>query len=168
MDKELGKNLCRIFVRSFEDGTEKEIYRFTHRLEMTGSLSPDGQWLAVVTRERNRALTIIPTKGGEPKVLFSFEHVGGHPTALTWTADGKYILFSLSLKKQGLQKSLWRIPAAGGEPQNLGLRMAFYDNLSAHPDGNRIAFSSYGASWKNPEIWVMENFLPEEKFAGRR
>ena len=167
MSKELGKNLCRIFVRNFEDGMEKEIYRFTHRLEMTGSLSPDGQWLAVVTRERNRALTIIPTKGGEPKVLFRFEHVGGHPTALTWTANGKHILFSLSLKKQGLQKSLWRIPMAGGKPQNLGLRMAFYDNLSAHPDGSRIAFSSYGASWKNPEIWVMENFLPEEKTGGK-
>ena len=168
MDKDLEKHLCRIFVRSFEDGTEKSLYRFTHRLEMTGSLSPDGQWLAVVTRARNRALTIIPTKGGEPKVLFRFEHVGGHPTALTWTADGKYILFSLSQKNQGLQKSLWRIPVAGGEPQNLGLRMAFYDNLSAHPDGSRIAFSSYGASWKNPEIWVMENFLPDEKIAGRR
>jgi len=157
------KNLCRIFVRSFEDGKEKELYRFTHRLGLTGSLSPDGQWLAFVTRERNRALTIIPTKGGEPKELFRFEHVGGHPTALTWTADGKHILFSLSQKKQGLQKSLWRIPIAGGEPQNLGLRMAFYDNLSVHPDGSRIAFSSYGASWKNPEMWVMENFLPEEK-----
>jgi len=168
MDKDLEKHLCRIFIRSFKDGTEKELYRFSHRLEMTGSLSPDGQWLAVVTRERNRALTIIPTKGGEPKVLFCFEHVGGHPTALTWTADGKHILFSLSQKKQGLQKSLWCIPAAGGEPQNLGFRMAFYDNLSAHPDGSRIAFSSYGASWKNPEIWVMENFLPDGKFAGRR
>jgi Tol biopolymer transport system component len=168
MDRDLGTNLCRIFVRSFEDGTEKEIYRFTHRLEMTGSLSPDGQWLAVVTRERNRALTIIPSKGGEAKVLLRFEHVGGHPTALTWTADGKHILFSLSLKKKGLQKSLWRIPAAGGEPENLGFRMAFYDNLSAHPDGSRIAFSSYGASWKNPEIWVMENFLPDEKIVGRR
>jgi Tol biopolymer transport system component len=167
MDKD-ETNLCRIFLRSFEDGTEKEIYRFTHRLEMTGSLSPGGQWLAVVTRERRRALMIIPTTGGEPKVLFRFEHVGGHPTALTWTADGKNILFSLSLKKKGLQKSIWRIPAAGGEPQNLGFRMAFYDNLSAHPDGSRIAFSSYGASWKNPEIWVMENFLPDEKIAGRR
>ncbi|MEE8604975.1 MAG: tetratricopeptide repeat protein, partial [Candidatus Aminicenantaceae bacterium] len=167
MHKDLEKHLCRIFVRSFDDGTEKELYRFTLRLGMTASLSPDGQWFAVVTRERNRVLTIIPTKGGEPKVLFRFEHVGGHPTALTWTADGKYILFSLSQKKQGLQKSLWRIPVAGGEPQNLGLRMAFYDNLSAHPDGRRVAFSSYGASWKNPEIWVMENFLPEEKTEGK-
>jgi len=168
MHKDLEKHLCRIFVRSFDDGTEKELYRFTHRLGMTGSLSPDGQWLAFVTREKKRALTIIPTKGGEPKVLLRFEHVGGHPTALTWSADGKFILFSLSLKKQGLQKSLWRIPVAGGEPQNLGLRMAFYDNLSAHPDGRRVAFSSYGASWKNPEIWVMENFLPDGKFADRR
>jgi Tol biopolymer transport system component len=161
------KNLYRIFVRSFEDGKEKELYRFTHRLGLTGSLSPDGEWLAFVTRERNRALTIIPTKGGEPKELFRFEHIGGHPTALTWTTDGKHILFSLSQKKQGLQKTLWRIPVAGGEPQNLGFQMAFYDNLSAHPDGSRIAFSSYGASWKNPEIWVMENFLPEEKTEGK-
>jgi Tol biopolymer transport system component len=163
MDKDLESHLCRIFVRSFEDGTEKEIYRFSHRLGMTAALSPDDQWLAVVTREKTRALTIIPTRGGELKMIFRFEHVGGHPTALTWTADGNHILFSLSQKKQGLQKTLWRIPASGGKPQNLGFRMAFYDNLSSHPDGCRFAFSSYGVSWKNPEIWVMENFLPEEK-----
>ena len=157
------KSLCRIFVRSFENETEKELYRLSHRLGVSCSLSPDGQWLAIVSRERKRALAIIPTTGGEPKELFRFEHVGGHPTALTWTADGKYILFSLSQKKRGLQKSLWCIPSVGGKPQNLGLRMAYYDNLSAHPNGEHIAFSSWGPTYQMPEIWVMENFWPEAK-----
>jgi hypothetical protein len=32
-------------------------------------------------------------------------------------------------------------------------------DLSAHPDGKRIAFN--GGSWGGTrEIWVMENFLP--------
>jgi len=161
--QDLEKSLCRIFVRSFEDGTEKELYRLSHLLGISWSLSPDGKWLAFVSRKKKRALIIIPATGGEPKELFRFEHIGGHPTALTWTADGKYILFSLSQKKEGLQKSLWRIPSVGGKPQNLGLRMAYYDNLSAHPDGEHIAFSSWGPTYQMPEIWVMENFLPKEK-----
>ena len=156
-------NLTRVFMRSFEDGTEKEIYRLPHRLGLNASLSPDGQWLAFVSREKKRTLRIMPATGGEPRELYKFEHFGGHPTALTWTADEKHILFSLSERKRGLPTSIWRIPVAGGEPQDLGFEMKFFDNISAHPDGQHFAFSSYGTEYRPSEVWVMENFLPENK-----
>jgi hypothetical protein len=35
----------------------------------------------------------------------------------------------------------------------------FY-HLTVHPDGTRLAFTSYGSAPKHPEIWVMDNFLP--------
>ena len=54
---------------------------------------------------------------------------------------------------------LWRIPAEGGEPQNLGLTMKVYQPLSFHPDGRRIAFTGPGLSLGD-EVWAMENFLP--------
>ena len=63
-------------------------------------------------------------------------------------------------KKDDPKGELYRIPAQGGEPEKLGLEMSgFIINLSAHPDGRHIAFSSSEQSIG--EIWVMENFLPE-------
>lgn len=32
--------------------------------------------------------------------------------------------------------------------------------LNFHPDGKRLAFTSYGPAPKYLELWVMENFLP--------
>lgn len=34
-------------------------------------------------------------------------------------------------------------------------------HLNIHPDGQRIAFASMVGDMMLPEIWVMENFLPE-------
>ena len=156
-------NLTRVFCRSLEDGAEKEIYRLPHRLGLTASMSPDSQWIAFVSREKERTLRIMPVTGGDLKELYTFEHVGGHPTALTWTADGKYILFSLSERKRGLPTSIWRIPVSGGIPQDLGFKMKFFNNISAHPNGKQFAFSSYGTEYRPSEVWVMENFLPLAK-----
>jgi hypothetical protein len=36
-------------------------------------------------------------------------------------------------------------------------------NISPHPDGRQIAFTSLGLTDKGPEIWVMKNFLPESR-----
>jgi len=79
---------------------------------------------------------------------------------MTWTADGKYILFSKPLGPEGDKEEwdLWRVPAEGGEAQRLGVGMRC-DDPSAHPDGQKIAFSSYGRTSLD-ELWVLENFLP--------
>jgi hypothetical protein len=51
----------------------------------------------------------------------------------------------------------------GGEPEKTGIAMIQLRHFSVHPDGRRIAFSSRGVETKSPEVWVMENFLPEAK-----
>jgi len=79
-----------------------------------------------------------------------------------WTPTGREILLSKRVSS-GMQEQkcdeLWMIPTEGGEPRKLGLAM---DKIlkSIHPDGQRIAFISHKGG---AEIWVMENFLPEEK-----
>ena len=56
---------------------------------------------------------------------------------------------------QDLTFGLWRVPAQGGEAQEVGLTMEFLRGLRVHPDGQRIAFA---AGWSGaPEVWVMEN-----------
>ena len=75
-------------------------------------------------------------------------------------ADGKHVLFSEREPEQDAWE-LYRIPLEGGEAQKLGLKMkSGFMNLSAHPYGRSIAFSS---AKRNAEFWVMENFLPKSK-----
>ena len=57
---------------------------------------------------------------------------------------------------------LWRIPADGGQPQEVGLAMDRLRHLRVHPDGRRIAFT---AGRQTGEMWVMENFLPKPEVA---
>ena len=158
-------NIYQILVRDLASDTEKEIYRSEDPIKI--SLSPDGQWLALLANffmsDKKPCLNVIPSAGGEPRELCRFEEgidfiQAGAP--ITWTADGKYILFAMKLpKKDDAKGELYRIPAEGGELERLGLEMnGWLINLSAHPDGQHIAFSSSEQSIA--EIWVMENFLP--------
>ncbi len=131
------------------------------------SLSPDGQWLAIQAHffmsEKKPRLNIIQSAGGKSRELFRFEEgIDMHAGApFTWTADGKYILFTVKTTQNDDKKGeLYRIPAEGGEPEKLGLEInGFIINLSAHPNGRHIAFSS--SEHPVAEIWVMENLLPE-------
>jgi len=55
---------------------------------------------------------------------------------------------------------LWRILAAGGEPQKLEITLPNMEHLRIHPDGRQIAFSSSSPQAAKSEVWVLENFLP--------
>jgi len=54
------------------------------------------------------------------------------------------------------------IPVEGGRIQTVNLTARELNSLCIHPNGSLVAYSAQSA---NPpyEIWVMENFLPEEK-----
>jgi Tol biopolymer transport system component len=156
-------NIFQVIVRDLKSGTEKVLYRSDDKFNI--SLSPDGQWLALifVSKEKPR-LIVMPAAGGESRELCRFEEddgfIFGSSCSITWTADGKYILFTMiDSKIDDPQWELCRIPTDGGELEKLGLKMSgSFFNLSVHPDGRHIAFSSREQS--GSEVWVMENFLP--------
>ena len=100
----------------------------------------------------------MPVTGGEPRELCRFEK-GELIFSITWTVDGKYILFAIKGPRQD-KWDLCRIPAKGGELEKLGLEMIGIRDLSFHPDGRHIVFFSHGSTVKPNEVWVMENFLP--------
>jgi hypothetical protein len=54
------------------------------------------------------------------------------------------------------------VPTAGGEPQKAGLSMSQLMILRVSPDGKNVAFTASEQPEKS-EVWVMENFLPNEK-----
>jgi Tol biopolymer transport system component len=139
---------------------QKEIYRQNvPTIIRIFALSPDGKQLAF---EESNCLRVIAADGGEARDLLKVQPQEGL-SSIAWTIDGKEVIFSKALSPANLQEQtceLWRIPAEGGEPQKLGLAMERIDNLRVHPDGKRIAFV---AGQYRAEVWVMENFLPEEK-----
>jgi Tol biopolymer transport system component len=169
-------NICQIILRDLETGIEEVIYHAPgeETLNFGISLSPDGDWLALInfnvfgvysiTRGGKRALKIMPAAGGETRELYVFvDNWNNRPIPIAWTADGKYILFLREKPEKDDPKwELCRISADGGEPEKLGLEMTRFEfninSLSVHPDGRHIAFST--STTRPGEIWVMENLLP--------
>jgi Tol biopolymer transport system component len=163
------KKLSRVLVRDLETGQEMELYRQIAPPDIGSvTLSPDGKYLAFLTAEGDMAkkkltdiLRVIPVAGGKPCDLVQIplpETIGPY----AWTPTGREILFAkgLDYRKKDKKCELWMIPAQGGEARSLGLTIDRIFNLSIHPDGQRIAFSSGKPA---AEVWVMENFLPEEE-----
>jgi len=166
MDKET--RVRKVMSRDLESGAEKTLYESKKFLQIT--LSPDGLWLAVNSRDLDlstprAAMLLLPTSGGEVKDLITSKegkgfYIGFHGLC-TWTIDGKYILFGRIIGPAG--NIICRVPASGGEIEKIGVAIPGEraSSLSMAPDGRRIAFSSYTLPL-SPAVWVMENFLPSD------
>ncbi len=158
-----GRGSDRILVRHLKTGQESELFRQfpVHNL----ALSPDGGQLAFSSKDPGTdtvTLNVIPTSGGIPRELVRVKEDIPFRGSIVWTPDGGYVIFAKTKRAPSATveevEELWRVPAEGGEPQKLGLAMKRLGYLSVHPDGRRIAFT---AGLGIPEVWVMENFLPE-------
>jgi Tol biopolymer transport system component len=160
-----------IYVVNTQTGSYREIYSGTPGLYP--ALSSDGSHLAFAdTRGDQSGLWMIPTSGGEPRPLVLFEEPPdsvrwkGHVWGIAWSADDETVLY---LKDGELGAGLWMVPASGGTPKRMDLAVPGMDgfpvtrDLRLHPDGQRIVFTAAGA---HREVWVMENFLPDEGRGG--
>ncbi|MFC2157840.1 tetratricopeptide repeat protein [Acidobacteriota bacterium] len=166
------KKVRRLIIRNLKTGDEKDIDRpfYEDNDRFRCALSPDGKQFALLSFVRNDNLLVIhilPVSGGEARELYRTEYSLSFSLVLTWSQDGKYILFSNVVPGQEEKAvptfQLFRISAEGGEPQALDLKMTRIHNLSVHPDGKTFAFYSFGTTYKEPILWKMENFLPGKK-----
>jgi Tol biopolymer transport system component len=126
------------------------------------AVSPDGKWLAFVNEHGKKSLRIMPTSGGEPREVHSFDHPD-HVITPAWSADGRSIYLP---KLRDHQKNIWdlcRVPLDGSAVEKIDLGYLWVRYLTVSPDGRHIAFSSSGTERKPSEVWVMENFLPSAK-----
>ena len=92
---------------------------------------------------------VIPSRGGEARELVRVEH-SNH---LSWTSDGRYLLFFLR-NDNGRRRTLMRVPREGGNAQRLWESEERMPGLSPSPDGRRVA---YFTQENEAEIWVLEN-----------
>jgi len=157
------KNL--LFYRSLETGRTREIHRVRPPDHLGPFIvSPDGRQIVIHEGGGNGpVLKVIPTEGGEPRELYRGPHFDH---ALAWTPDGRHILFGspdLETDPDAGRMELWRIPVSGGSPERVGLaKEGRFHDLRISPDGRRLAFT---AEEPSKEVWVLENFLPEQKVA---
>jgi Tol biopolymer transport system component len=149
-----------VFVHNFETGREERVSGSPSDAQWM-DISPDGKWLVLMNRGARRTIRIMPTAGGEPREIYSFEEEENVLLTPAWSADGRYIYFPKLQKSPILD--LYRISADGGDAQKIDLSMGRFRHFTVHPDSQRLAFSSLGAIPKDNEVWVMENFLPTDK-----
>lgn len=158
-----------ICVRDLGNGDEKVLHSASPALNGAMAVSPDGRWISTLDRPKSKdgkVLSIISTESGEARQLFKFGQKD-NPSSIrhAWSADGKYILYGRRVAVGDSHKfEVWRIPVDGGQPQKTGLEMpGVIDYVSAHPDGEHLAFENMAPMSASPaEVWVMENFLLRE------
>jgi len=146
-----------LLARNLETGQENELHSAVYRF----ALSPDGRRLAVITADARGGsphLMILPAAGGEARTLLSLGLKELIWSDLTWTPDGRALLFTrFRNAPQGRTTGVWRISAEGGKPQPLPLEMAGLRDVRVHPDGRQVAFTT--GQWAT-EVWAIDNLLP--------
>ena len=125
--------------------------------------SPNGELVAFWVRTDSAAsvLSVVAMNGGDSREVFR-SPPGYEIRTLTWSADGRYILFAqhpIRSTATPAKVSVQRVPVGGGPAEETGIAMEDIVNLRAHPDGKRISFG--GGAGRNTEIWMMENFFPK-------
>jgi Tol biopolymer transport system component len=86
---------------------------------------------------------VMRLSGGEPKQLtFDRANTGG----LAWTPDNREIVYISNRARTGEEMSyyrgrLWRVPAAGGEPELLTLNVDWHSFPAIAPNGGRLAYA---------------------------
>ena len=116
---------------------------------------------AMVSFIKDGVLSLSDAREGAPARelarLPAGEHFAEDSSAMTWSRDDRFLYFVTYRDVHG-DYELWRVPTAGGKPVSTGMKMPDIRQLSIHPDGNRIAFTS--VRW-NYEAWAIDNLLPK-------
>jgi Tol biopolymer transport system component len=124
--------------------------------------SPDGETIAYFGKDGT--IRSIPVAGGKSRVLTKAGPKVGpdlvYFLGLSWSPDGSKLACTDF-------KRILVIPAAGGEPEVVqpGFEGAIL-MLDWSPDGKTFAFS--GSTGGEEEVWLMSDFLPLVRRAGRR
>ena len=172
-----------LIQRNLATGSETELIR-RRMLAQAGAISPDYRYLfsnGIDKATNSRTVLLIPLVGGEVRELMRYPSEvppedledpkkGVWISGATWAPDSRSFL---AFKLRGnfadpLIKSLetWRIPIDGGEPRKFDDNMKLSLNNGGPrliPDG-RIAFTVTETTPRyDPEIWALDNFLPQNR-----
>ena len=140
--------------------------------EMFARYSPDGKSIAFTGQyDGNTEVFLIPAKGGEPQRLTYTatnsrddlgDRMGPNNIVLTWTRDGKNIIYRNRIG-DGFTGKLWSIAKDGGMSEALPLPEGGFCSFS--PDGKLMAYNrtmrefrtwKYYKGGMADEIWIYD------------
>ena len=106
-------------------------------------------------------LRIVSSDGGPVRDLASANAPTEFQTlwGTVWSPDDRFVYFARRPDGKSPYELL-RVPAAGGTPESVGLKVEDLRDLDIAPDGTRIAFSIGAVN--RPEIWAIRGFLPSK------
>ena len=140
-----------IFVVSAAGGKASRISSHEDKVERgTIEWSPDGNLIAFYGKKKT--LRLISSEGGRSRILVA-DVGGGLPWyGIAWSPDGKQIAYTAG-------GDLHVVSPDGGEPEIIKTGLdARHLKIDWSRDGKRIAFTASRGG--EPELWLMENFLP--------
>ena len=140
--------------------------------EMFPRFSPDGEHIAFTGQyDGNTEVFVIPSKGGSPRRLTYTatlkrddvaDRMGPNNIVMTWTPDGKHIIFRSRKKSfNAFIGQLYKVSLDGNIPQQLPLPEGGF--CSYAPDGQKLAYNQVFRefrTWKHyrggmaDEIWI--------------
>lgn len=116
--------------------------------EMLARFSPDGKHIAFTGQyDGNTEVFLIPATGGQPERLTYTstnsrddlgDRMGPNNMVLTWTRDGKNIVYRNRIG-DGFSGKLWSVSMDGGMPEALPLPEGGFCSYS--PDGKKLAYN---------------------------
>jgi len=157
----------RIIYRTMTPGRDQLVVRALDELESTSLiveesrflsgpfLSPDGIWVGYFAGEVLRKVSIL---GGPPVTICELP-VSGQRGA-SWGDDNTIIFASTGTG------GLWRVPAGGGEPQELttlGAEQIVHQWPEILPGGEAVLFTTVGTDLRSTQIAVLSLDSSETK-----
>jgi Tol biopolymer transport system component len=150
-----GTNVTRLVRFDIESRRETELRTGIYMTSL--AVSPDSKQLALVAGED---LVVMSADGGAPREVFRggpWKDSSRYGT-VAWTPDQRFLLFVKGSLEGKSPNVLWRVPAAGGPPEQVGISMKGQIKApQIHPDGRRIYFTVNEPA--PGELWALENFL---------
>ena len=126
-------------------------------------ITHDGMMLAFVERttDGNDILTVQPLSSPASRELLRVP-AASQLRFQQWSVNDESILYSIRTRGSN-DTRLWRIPVAGGQPQDVHLTVnPGLGSLS--PDGHRVAYAEKEAFWN---LWI-DRFHPQPASDGAR